>query len=152
MVSNLARSPKGNDRDQMKAIAAGIGDVALVNTYYVGRMLTSSNEAERDVANQLGVFFPNQQGRGTHINVSGAGITRHAKNREHAIKFLEFLSSEEAQQLFAEANYEYPVNPRVQASPLVKSWGEFAAHKINLSLLGKHNREAVQIFDQVGWK
>ncbi|MCG8604918.1 Fe(3+) ABC transporter substrate-binding protein [bacterium] len=152
LVANMARSPKGNDRDQMKAIVAGVGDVALVNTYYVGRMLTSGNAQEREVAKQLGVFFPNQNDRGAHVNVSGAGVTKHAKNPEHAIKFLEFLSSIEAQKLFAEANFEYPVNPKVSPAPLVKAWGDFKAHEVNMSLLGKYNREAVKIFDQVGWK
>ena len=151
MVQNFARKPKGNDRDQMKAIAARIGDVAIVNTYYVGLMLNSDSENERKVARELGIFFPNQKGRGTHINVSGAGVTAHAKNKESAIKFIEFLSSKEAQQTFAKANYEYPVNPDVQIPSLLQSWGTFKAEKINLSLLGRYNRVAVKIFDEVGW-
>ncbi|NIR50726.1 Fe(3+) ABC transporter substrate-binding protein [candidate division KSB1 bacterium] len=152
IVANLARKPKGNDRDQIKAIAAGIGDVAIVNTYYIGKMLNSENPAERRVAKMVDLFFPNQNGRGTHINVSGAGVTAHAAHKKHAVKFLEYLVSEEAQKLFAEANYEYPVGQDVERGSLVRSWGDFKADDINLSLLGQHNRQAVEIFDEVGWR
>ena len=152
MVANFARSPKGNDRDQMKAIAAKKGDVAIVNTYYVGKMVNSKNAASREVAKSIGVFFPNQKGRGAHVNVSGAGVAKYARNKEAAIKFIEFLASEEAQQVFAKANYEYPANPKVHPSKLVKSWGSYKPHTINLSLLGENNKKAVAIFDKVGWR
>ena len=152
MIANFARTPKGNDRDQIKAIAGGIGDVAIVNTYYIGRLLTSSDETERNAGSQVGIFFPNQAGRGAHVNVSGSGVTKSAKNLKNAIALLEFLSSPEAQQTFADANSEYPVNPQVEATSLVKSWGKFKSDQINLSLLGKKNFEAVKIFAQRGWR
>lgn len=152
MVENMARTPQGNDRDQAKAIVAGEGDVAIMNTYYVGNMLNSEDPEEVKVAEQVGVFFPNQDTNGTHINVSGVGLTKHAKNKENAIKLMEYLSSEEAQGQFAEANYEYPVNPNVEPSELLKSWGEFKEQDINLTKLGENNAKAVQLFNEVGWK
>ncbi|MDK2800676.1 MAG: iron(III) transport system substrate-binding protein [Clostridiales bacterium] len=152
IVENMAREPKGNDRDQAKAVVAGEGDIAIMNTYYVGKMLNSSDAEEVKVAKQVGVFFPNQEGTGTHINVSGVGLTKYAKNKENAIKLMEFLSSEKAQKQFAEANYEYPANPSIELSELLKSWGEFKTQNINLSQLGEYNTKAVQIFNEVGWK
>jgi len=152
IVANMAREPKGNDRDQAKAVVAGEGDVAIMNTYYVGKMLNSSDPEEVKVAEKVGVFFPNQQTTGTHINVSGAGLTKSAKNKDNAIKLVEFLSSEKAQKSFAEANYEYPVNKNVQPAELLKSWGEFKTQEINLTKLGELNKKAVEIFNQVGWK
>ncbi|MBS4539126.1 Fe(3+) ABC transporter substrate-binding protein [Clostridium sp. D2Q-11] len=152
IVNNMARNPQGNDRDQAKAVVAGEGDLAIMNTYYMGKMLNSSDPQEVEVANEVGVFFPNQNTDGTHINVSGAGVTKNAKNPEQGIKLIEFLSSEKAQEQFAEANYEYPVNDNVNPSELLQSWGDFNTQDINLSTLGEHNTDAVKIFDRVGWK
>lgn len=152
IVKNMARTPKGNDRDQAKAIASGEGDLAIMNTYYIGKMLNSSDPEEVKVAKQVGVFFPNQNTNGTHVNVSGAGVTAAAKNKENAIKLIEFLSSEKSQKLFADANFEYPVNPSVEPSELLKSWGEFKSQDINLSKLGELNKKAVEIFNIVNWK
>ncbi len=152
LLANMARSPKGSDRDQVKAVAAGEGDIAIVNSYYIGLMLNDSNSEEVKVAEQVGLFFPNQNDRGTHINISGAGVTRYSPNKENAIKFLEFLSDVEAQSFLSEINYEYPVNERATKSPLLQSWGDFKPDRINLSLLGENNRDAVIIFDRVGWK
>ncbi|EON75143.1 Ferric iron ABC transporter, iron-binding protein [Lunatimonas lonarensis] len=152
LLANMARSPKGSDRDQVKAVAAGEGDVAIVNTYYIGIMLNDSNPEEVKAADQVGIFFPNQQDRGTHINISGAGVTRYAPNKENAINLIEFLSAEESQRFLANINYEYPVNEKVEIAPLLKTWGDFKSDDINLTLLGKNNRSAVMIFDQVGWK
>tara|TARA_B100000809_G_scaffold250407_1_gene282843 strand:- start:1629 stop:2696 length:1068 start_codon:yes stop_codon:yes gene_type:complete len=152
IVGNMARTPKGNDRDQIKAVVAGVGDVAVVNTYYVGLLLNSDNPEERKVAEQVGIFFPNQADSGAHINVSGAGVTAVAPNRDNAVKLLEFLSSSEAQQAFATSNYEYPVLAETAKSPLLESWGDFKASTMNLSDLGELNTEAVQIFDRVGWR
>ncbi|MGL1891599.1 MAG: Fe(3+) ABC transporter substrate-binding protein [Spirochaetaceae bacterium] len=152
MVKNMAREPKGNDRDQMKAIAAGIADVAVVNTYYLGKLLTSSSEEEVKVGKQMGIFFPNQEGRGAHINISGAGLTKHGKNRANAELLIEFLLSVEAQEKFAKGNFEYPVNPNAKVSDLVNSWGKFKEDTINLSLLGENNTAAVKVFDEAGWK
>lgn len=152
IVSNFARNPEGNDRDQMKAVVAGEGDVAIVNTYYVGKMLNSSDPVEVEVASQIGVFFPNQDTTGTHINISGAALTKYGKNSAEATLLVEFLTSEKAQSDYANANYEYPVNPNVEPSDLLKSFGDFKAQDIDLSLLGKNNEAAVKIFGKVGWQ
>lgn len=152
LVKNFARNPKGNDRAQAKAVYAGQAELAIMNTYYMGKMFDSKDPKERAVARSLKIFFPNQNDRGTHINISGAGVVKHSKNRENAIKFIEFLSSKKAQKLFAEANYEYPVHPEVQASDLVKSWGEFKADNLNLSKLGEYGKKATILADRAGWK
>ncbi|WP_306643975.1 Fe(3+) ABC transporter substrate-binding protein [Sanyastnella coralliicola] len=149
--ANMARDPQGNDRAQVKAVAAGEADLAIVNTYYLGKMLNSENEAERKAGESVKLFFPNQDGRGTHINVSGAGLTKHSPNKENAIKLLEFLTSKEAQQRFADANYEYPVNPEAQASELLQSWGEFKRDSLNLVELGLNNARAIEIFGAANW-
>jgi iron(III) transport system substrate-binding protein len=152
VVSNMARAPKGNDRDQVKAVAAGVGDLAILNTYYIGKLLASENQEEVAAGKAIGVIFPNQNGRGTHINVSGAGVAKYAPNKENAIKFIEFLSSEDAQRIFAETNFEYPVRPGTNLAPLLDSWGSFKADTLDLGQLGVYNREAVMLFDEVGWK
>jgi len=152
VVANFAREPKGNDRDQVIAIAAGQGDVAIVNSYYVGKMFESEDAAERDAVSKVGVFFPNQNDRGTHINISGAGLTKYAPNRDNAIKLLEFMASDEIQGIFAEANSEYPVNSEIASSQLLQSWGEFKPDTLPLRVLGELNTKAVEIFDRAGWK
>ncbi len=152
IVDNMARRPKGNDRAQATAVAAGEGDIALMNTYYLGKMINSDNPAEVEVAENISVYFPSQDQEGTHINVSGIALTKYASNRENAIKLMEYLSSESAQEFFAAANYEYPVNPKVEASELLKSWGDFKAQNIDLTNLGVYNEEAVKIFNKVGWQ
>ncbi len=152
LVDNMAREPKGNDRDQATAVAAGTGDIAIMNTYYIGLMLNSANPEEVEVAKKVGVFFPNQQTTGTHVNVSGAGVTKHAKNEENAIKLLEYLSEVDAQKLLADSNYEYPANEAVEPAELLKSWGEFKRQDVNLSKLGENNARAVILLNEVGWK
>lgn len=152
MVANMAREPKGNDRDQVKAIAAGEGDLAIVNTYYLGKMLSSDNPAEVDAGESVGIFFPNQDDRGAHINISGAGVCKHAPNRANAVLLLEFLSGAEAQQKFAAANHEYPVNPTVAPTPLLASWGTFKADTKSLKTIAAKSNAAVTLFDQAGWK
>lgn len=152
VVANMARNPKGSDRDQVKAVASGEGDIAVVNTYYIGLMLNDENAEERKAGESVGIIFPNQDGRGTHINVSGIGVTKYSPNRDNAIKLMEFLSGEEAQQTLANLNYEYPINPKANKAAILKTWGDFKADEINLSELGKKNSEAVKIFDKVGWK
>lgn len=150
--ANMARAPKGSDRDQVKAVASGEGDIAIVNSYYIGLMLNDENPEEVKAAEQVGIFFPNQEGRGTHINISGAGVARHAPNKENAIRLIEYLSEEEAQSLLANQNFEFPINPNVEKSSLLQSWGDFKGDDINLSVLGEKNKEAVMIFDRVGWE
>lgn len=152
MVDNFARDPEGGDRDQAKAIAAGVGDVAIMNTYYFGQMLNSEDPEEVKVAEGLDVFFPNQDTTGTHVNVSGAGVVKSAKNQENAIKLLEFLSAPEAQETFASVNYEYPVNEAVEPSELLQSWGDFKEQDISMSALGENNAQAILLFNEVGWK
>jgi len=152
LVNNMARTPEGNDRDQMKAVVGGVADVAIVNTYYLGKLLNSSDSYEVNVGKEIGIFFPNQETTGTHVNISGAGLTKHGKNTENAIKLLEFLTGEEAQNDYAKANYEYPVNPNVEPSDLLKSWGDFKAQEIDLSKLGELNVEAVKLMNEAGWE
>ncbi len=152
VVRNMARDPSGGDTDQVKAVAAGQGDLAVANTYYVARLAESDNPEDQRVAEQVGILFPSQNGVGTHVNVSGAGVTRHAANRENAIRLLEFLTSEEAQQLFASANQEYPVRPGVQWSATLQGWGEFQADTLDLTVLGENNDAAVRVFDRAGWR
>jgi iron(III) transport system substrate-binding protein len=152
LVKNLARPPKGGDRDQIKAAAAGICDLAVANTYYLAGMLTSKDAGQRAAAEKMAVFWPNQSGRGAHVNVSGAAVTAAAKNRQNAIRLMEFLVGEEAQQWYAETNGEYPVRPDVPASALLRSWGEFKMDTLNLSRLGELNADALRLMDRAGWK
>jgi len=154
LVQNFARPPEGGDRDQLKAAAAGLCDLAISNTYYYGQMLAGEAAEDKAAAEKVAIFWPDQgdQGRGTHINVSGATVTKAAKNKENAVKLLEYLVGDEAQAWYAEHNQEYPVKTTVPASSLLKGWGDFKADSINLSELGKHNAEAVKIMDTVGWK
>jgi iron(III) transport system substrate-binding protein len=152
LVANFARKPAGGDTDQLRAAAAGQCDVAVANTYYYGRLVNSDKEADREVASALGVFWPNQADRGAHVNVSGAGITLHAKHPEAALRLLEFLVSAESQTWYAEVNNEYPVVADAQTSELLKSFGQFKSDSLNLSRLGENNRAAVQLMDRAGWR
>ncbi len=152
VLANLARPPRGNDTDQIRDVVAGVGDVAIVNTYYIGRLLNEEDEATRELAENIGIVFPNQSGRGTHINVSGAGVTAHAPNPENAIVLLEFMVGEEAQRAFAEANFEYPVREDIPWAATLEEWGDFRADTLNLERLGELNNDAVIIFDRVGWR
>lgn len=151
LVSNFARDPIGNDRAQMRAVAAGVADFAIVNTYYLGLLATGPDE-DKEVAAQLKIHFPNQSGRGAHINVSGVGITKSSKNQQNAEKLIEFLLSPAAQKIFAEANFEYPVLPEVPASELVQSWGTFKEDQVSLNTVGKLGPEALKLADRAGWK
>ena len=152
VVANFARSPKGGDTDQLKAVAAGECQLAIANTYYYVRLLKSPKPDERQVAEKVGVIFPNQLGRGTHVNVSGAGVLKHAPHRAAAVKFLEYLASDEAQAYFANGNNEYPVHGKVQGNPELASLGEFRKDSVNVTLLGRNQAAAQQIYDRAGWK
>lgn len=151
---NLARPPQGGDTDQILDVAAGVGDVALVNTYYVGRLLNDEDPEARALGERVAVFFPNQGDgeRGAHVNVSGIGVTAHAPNPENAVRLMEFLTGPEAQALFASANFEYPVRPGIEWAPTLREWGEFRSDTLPLARLGELNNDAVQIFDRVGWR
>ena len=154
VVSNFARDPKGSDRDQVKAIAAGQGDIAIVNSYYIGLLLASEKEEELNAGNSVSVFFPNQgeSDRGSHINISALGLIKSSPNKENAIKLIEYLTSEEAQDVYVNNSYEYPANSMVEPSQIVKSWGGFKIDKLNLNALGEFRPEALRIFDKTGWK
>jgi iron(III) transport system substrate-binding protein len=152
LVANLARPPRGGDRDQIKAAAAGQCGVAIANTYYLAGMLTSNDPAERAAAERMGVFWPNQDGRGAHVNVSGAALTQSAKHREAAVKLLEYLAGDTAQQWYADTNGEYPVRPGIPVSATLAAWGDFKADDLNLAQLGELNGEAVRLMDRAGWK
>ncbi|MEA3640091.1 MAG: Fe(3+) ABC transporter substrate-binding protein [Lamprobacter sp.] len=156
IVANMARPPKGGDRDQIKAAAAGQCDIAIANTYYLAGMLSSDDPGEKAPAEQVAVFWPNQpgagDGRGTHVNVSGAAITAAAKNKEAAVKLIEFLVSPESQAWYAEVNGEYPVREGVEISPVLAEWGRFEADDLDLIELGELNGAALMLMDRAGWK
>ena len=152
LVNNFPYNPKGGDRDQIRAVASGDADIAIVNTYYLGVMLNSEDKKDAQIAKSLKIFFPAQATTGTHMNISGAGVTHYSKNKENAIKLIEFLSSIEAQEIFAEANQEFPANPKAKSSATVTSWGTFKEDNIQLNEVGKYNKEAVEIATKANWK
>ena len=149
LKNNLARKPQGGDRDQIKAIAEGVCDVSIGNSYYYGNMLQDENQ--RAIAEQVRLVFPNAEGRGTHVNISGIALTKSAPNRDNAIKLLEFLSSPEAQRIYAEANTEYPANPEVQPSGLVAEWGEINPDQLSLQEIANNRNAAVKLVDRVDY-
>jgi len=152
VVKNMARRPRGNDRYQVKAVANGIGKIAIANTYYVGKMIGNKDIAESEAVKKVKIIFPKFENGGTHINVSGAGVAKYSPNKENAIKFIEFLLSPEAQDLFANGNFEYPVSKGVKKNDVVSSWGTFEDDNISINTMGKYNINAVKIFDKSGWK
>lgn len=145
-VNNLAAAPFSNDTKVMKAIAAGQCDVGIVNTYYYGRLMKKEKNLK------LALFWPNQDSRGVHINISGAGVTTNANNREQAIKLLEWLSGTEAQTIFASLNMEYPANPAINADATVVAWGEFKQDRLNVAKAGELQTSAVMLMDRAGYK
>lgn len=153
MVSNFARTPKGGDTDQIKAVAAGECGVAITNSYYVARLMRSSKAEDQKVMEQVGVVWPNQASTGTHINVSGGGIMKHAPNKAAAIKFLEYLSSDQAQRYFADGNNEWPVVDSVKIeNPALTRLGKFKADSLPVNSLAMYQVKAQMIFDRVGFK
>lgn len=151
-AGNFARPPKGGDRDQIKAAAAGQCDLAVANTYYLAGMLTSKDESERAAAGKVAVFWPNQAGRGAHVNVSGAALTKAAKHKAAATKLIEFLLNDESQAWYAQTNGEYPVRDGIAPSSVLSGWGTFKADGLNLAKLGEFNADAVMLMDRAGWK
>ncbi len=145
-VANLATAPFSNDTALLEAIDSGRCDVGIANTYYFGRLLDKKPNAN------IKVFFADQKGKGTHVNVSGAGVTKHSKNAAEAQKFIEWLSSGEAQNLFADLNYEYPANPRINADPKVVRWGSFKQDMINVSVAGQKQKEAIMLMKASGYR
>jgi iron(III) transport system substrate-binding protein len=151
--TNLAQDPKGGDTDQLKAVAAGQCDVTISNQYYYARLLRSGKPDERQVGEKIGIVFPNQSSWGTHVNISGAGVLKNAPNREAAIKFLEYLASDDAQRYFAEGNNEWPVVKSVKVdNPVLKMLGEFKQDTLNVAVLGKNQPSSQKVYDRVAWK
>ena len=147
LKGNLARKPQGNDRAQVKAIWAGECDISIGNTYYMGKMLEDAEQAEW--ANSVRIIFPKFENGGTHVNVSGIGMAKFSPNPENALKFMEFLSSATAQEIYATANFEYPIAPGTQADKLVKSWGGFEADDVNLMTIAKLRKRALELTEIV---
>jgi iron(III) transport system substrate-binding protein len=152
MVANFARKPQGGDTDQLRALAAGEGDIAIANNYYFGRLLASKKGRDQAVTAKVRIFWPNQNGRGAHANVSGAGVTKSSKNTAEAVKLLEFLAGEQAQKIYADVGHEFPVRPGVAKSKLLADLGEFKMDPVPITVYGENNAEAVRIFDRVGWR
>ncbi|MFC3087243.1 Fe(3+) ABC transporter substrate-binding protein [Tabrizicola soli] len=149
LKANLARKPEGGDRDQVKAIAAGECDIAIGNTYYIGQMLADPEQAP--AAETVTIVFPTFENGGTHLNISGVAMTKSAPNKENALKFMEWLTSDEAQKIYAETNYEFPVKPGVERSELVKGWGEFTPDTTPLSDIAAARAAALKIMETVNF-
>jgi iron(III) transport system substrate-binding protein len=152
IVDNLARRPQGNDRAQAKAIYSGQCDVALMNTYYYGKMKFAKDKPEQQKwADSIEIAFFNQDGRGQHVNISAAGITQGSKRKELARAFLEWVTSEEAQQIYTKVNFEYPVNPNAQLSEEVASWGTFKMDMLPMNVIADNSPQAQRIINETGW-
>jgi iron(III) transport system substrate-binding protein len=153
VVANMARDPKGGDTDQIKAVASGECGIALSNSYYVARLMRSTNPADREVMEKVTVIFPNQQSWGTHVNIAGGAVARNAKNREAAIKFLEYLTSDAAQGYFANGNNEYPAVATVKvANPALDALGPFKSELVPVALIGANSMRVQQLLDKTGYK
>jgi iron(III) transport system substrate-binding protein len=152
VVHNFARDPQGGDTDQIRAVASGECGLALANSYYYARLMRSNMDADKAVVAATGIIFPNQSGRGTHVNISGAGIVATAPNPDNAMRFLEYLASDSAQKYFAEGNNEYPVVSGLLENEALIEMGEFATDTLNVSVFGMHQAEAQRVFDRAGWK
>ncbi|MEM9220708.1 MAG: Fe(3+) ABC transporter substrate-binding protein [Cyanobacteria bacterium P01_F01_bin.150] len=151
LVSNFARTPEGNDRSQIEGAASGLGDIAIANTYYLPRYAKDDDPAQQAIFDKIGVFFPNQDGRGTHVNISGAGVVATSPRKANAIKFLEYMASPVAQVFFAQGNNEYPVVEGIALDPVVAGFGSFTADTVNVNMYGQNQAAAVALMDRVGW-
>ena len=153
VVANFAREPKGNDRDQVKTIASGIAQLSVVNTYYLGKMYFGADEDQKKALEAVEVIFPDQgeNQNGAHINISGVGITKYSKQKENALKLMQYLCSVTVQEKFANANYEYPANPKAKASGFLANLGAFRADTLDLAKLGDYNTDAVETFQLANW-
>lgn len=152
IARNLARQPEGGDRAQAKAIADKVGDVAIMNTYYIGQMLASQDPGEKEIADKIGVFFPNQETTGTHANISGIGLAKHAPNRDNAVRLAEYLTSPEGQTLLINGSYEFPVNASADMPELLRSWQQHKRQELDIAGLGNLHERAAVIFERSGWK
>lgn len=152
LVANLARKPQGGDRDQVKAINEGVCDLALINNYYFGLMKFNQKKPEQQAwADSVYLIFPNQDNRGAHVNISGVGVTKYAKNKENMVKLIEFLTGDAAQRKYAADNYEYPANPSVPVDEEIASWGKFKSDQLSLKKIADLTPEAQKIIDRTGW-
>lgn len=152
-VENFARPPEGNDTAQIKALASGLGDLAIANTYYVVRLAKSSDPADQAIIQKIGIIFPNQDGRGTHVNISGAAVAKNAPNQAGAVQFLEYLVSPEAQAIFASSNNEYPIlKDGVKVDETLAEYGTFKEDRLSAETFGENNQAALEIMDRAGWK
>ncbi len=152
LVANFAQPPQGGDTDQIKAVAAGVCDIALANHYYLARLLSSSSRADREVADQVAIYFPSSEYGGAHVNISGAGITRHSPNRDNAVRFLEYLATEDAQQLFSVANNEFPILETLELPAALNQFGVFDSDAVNVTSYGENNPAAIRLMDRAGWR
>jgi iron(III) transport system substrate-binding protein len=151
--ANLAQEPKGGDSDQLKAVAAGQCDLTVSNQYYYARLVRSDKADERQAAERLGIVMPNQKTWGTHVNISGGGVLKHAPNREAAVKFLEYLAGDEAQRYFADGNNEWPVVASVKLdNPVLNALGDFKRDRLNVAVLGRNQPSSQKLYDRVAWK
>ena len=152
VLDNLAMAPKGGDRDQAKQMIAGVAPFAVMNTYYIGLLKTSKDPKDREIGNSIGIIFPNQDGRGAHINVSGIAMTASSKNQDAAKKFMEFMLSKDVQTMLTNINYEFPVRSDVEPSDIVKEFGKFKEDSIEVSKIAENVKDAVLIYDEVGFR
>lgn len=152
LVANFARPPRGGDGDQFRAAAAGEGDIAISNTYYLGNAIRKNAAEDKLSIEKIGVFFPNQGDRGTHVNISGGGLCATSKNKDAAIRFLEYLVSDSAQRFLAEGNDEYPVVATVAPPSTIGRFGTFKPDQLNARVFARNNAQALQIMDRAGWK
>ncbi|MFT5277483.1 MAG: iron(III) transport system substrate-binding protein [Glaciecola sp.] len=152
LVANFARTPKGGDRDQIKAVVAGECDIAIANTYYLAGMLNSDDEKTRNTAQQVAVFWPDQKTTGVHVNISGVAVAKYAKNLDAAKALIRFMLTDETQAWYAETNHEYPVKEGVKWSTTLQKMGEFKAQDVSLTKVGETNAKALMLMDSAGWR
>ncbi len=152
LVHNFARTPQGGDTDQIRAVAAGLCDAALANHYYLARLFNSTSEQDRQVAERVGIYFPPEEFGGAHVNISGAGIAANSPNRENAIRFLEFLATEEAQEIYTIKNNEFPVMRGLELSEVLLDFGDYDSDTMNVAMYGENNPRAIRLMDRVGWR
>lgn len=152
LVSNFARDPQGGDTDQIRAVAAGLCDIAVVNHYYLARLMDSENAEDREVAEKVSMYFPSAEYGGAHVNISGAGIAVNSPNKENAVRFLEYLATEEAQMLYAVANNEFPILVSVELPGVLGEFGDYESDAINVTYYGENNPAAIRLMDRAGWR
>lgn len=152
LVSNFARDPQGGDTDQIRAVAAGVCDIAIANHYYLARLIASEDEEDQEVADAVDIHFPGEESGGTHVNISGAGIAANSPNRENAVAFIEYLATEEAQQLYAVANNEFPIVDEMDLPEILQTFGTFESDAVNVTSYGENNPEAIRLMDRAGWR